>query len=83
MNALSHICRDIGVGSNYSSNFSDDSIYDIIMDIAPTFNDTMVICKWNDYKRVPCSKFIVPMFTNEGICFAFNALNSHEIYTDE
>lgn len=53
------------------------------MDIAPTFNDTMIVCKWNDDKQVPCSKFIVPVFTNEGLCFAFNALNSHEVYTDE
>lgn len=80
--ALSHVCRDLGANFNFSAKFTADSVYDIIMDVAPTFNDTMLICKWNDNKHVPCSKIIVPIFTNEGLCFAFNALNSHDIYTD-
>lgn len=62
--------------------FTNDSIYDIIKDLAPTLNDTMSDCKWKSGKS-PCSQLFAPIFTEIGLCFAFNILNSHEIYKKE
>lgn len=64
------------------SEFADEWIYDVMTDIAPTFRDTVEFCVWR-LKTINCSDYFVPMLTEIGHCFAFNALNSHEIYTDE
>lgn len=63
--------------------YATDLIYDVLMDISPTFNDTVINCKWHDSRKCGCRDYIVPVFTTEGVCFAFNALNSHDIYTEE
>lgn len=61
---------------------ADENTYDVLQDIAPKLNDIMYKCIWQG-RVFNCSKYISSTVTEEGICFVFNALNSHEIYTNE
>lgn len=51
-------------------------------DMAPTCIDTFSYCQWRNRVR-PCHELFKPVFTEKGLCFAFNALNSHETFTNE
>lgn len=64
-------------------NFTDDTIYDVIQEMAPILTETILAFKWKDLVEFGRSEFIVPILTESGLCFTFNALNSHEIYTNE
>lgn len=75
-----HMCSP----SNFQigGNKTDGRIYDILKDIAPTFNDAMFFCKWrNDFLN--CTELFKPTLTEEGYCYTFNNLNTKDIYTDE
>lgn len=63
------------------SNFTDDSVYDTIQEIAPDLNDVVAWCIWKEEDL--CIFSLSSVITAEGLCFAFNALNSNEIYTEE
>lgn len=66
-----------------------------IQEIAPQLNETIFTCDWpynidtrskkRDKQFRSCNSFdmFTPMLTEEGLCFAFNELNSNEIYTEE
>lgn len=83
MEAVSHICQFyFEDGFTFGSKLANLSIYGTILDLAPSFNETMFRCAWQ-YKNLSCSKLFVPILTEEGLCFAFNALNSREMYTEE
>lgn len=83
MRALAHICQFALLDSvAFQEPFTNGSIYSIIEQMAPTLNDTLLGCMWQ-YSLGRCSDLFVPILTEEGVCFAFNALNSHEIYTTE
>lgn len=90
-----HICRWIRVDTliqfcpffrndavQIGTKFVNESIYDVITDMAPNFDYVMLSCRWH-YQFESCSKHFVPLLTEDGLCFAFNALNSHEVYTKE
>lgn len=85
MNAVIQICEQKYVDDiNYDifQNFSDNSIIDILREIAPKYVDSVLHCTWL-YGSEECSHVFEPIITEEGICFAFNALNSRDVYTDE
>lgn len=82
MEALAQICRFYQpVYGHLKEFFLNESIYQIIRDMAPTCNDTLSYCRWQNRIR-PCQELFEPVFTERGLCFAFNALNSHETYTN-
>lgn len=82
INALAHVCTfHEPVLDQSREKFTDDSIYDIIQDISPTFNDTMFGCQWN-YKKVACEDLFTSVFTSDGLCFSFNTLNSEDVYNN-
>lgn len=66
---------------HFGRTYINESIYEMIQDMAPTFNNTIDECEWQN-EVFPCSQLFTPILTSEGVCFAFNALNSREIYTD-
>lgn len=87
LDALAHICPMLPdifpVYLRYDmDDFTDDSIYDIIQDIAPSMAETMIAFRWRNIVEFERSEFVVPILTESGVCFTFNALNSYEIYTE-
>lgn len=82
---MPHICENLWK-KFYDSNekFVPATVFNMFEDMAPTLNDTMRKCQWKgNGDNNTCSELFVPILTEEGICFSFNALNWNEIYTDE
>lgn len=83
MEALSHICQfNFRTAIRWGQNFTNSSIYDTLEDIAPSLNYSMFKCSWFN-QNVPCSTYFAPVLTENGLCFSFNTLNSHEVLSDE
>lgn len=66
----------------FADKFMNESILDTIKSMAPQFDETVVACKFAD-RWVECDKLLFPIFTEDGLCFTFNALNMHDILTNE
>ena len=79
---LSQICdAHLTNGFNLGDNFTDSRIIDVIKEGAPNFTDTMFFCKWRNEAGL-CEQWFEPIFTEEGLCFTFNVLDSREMYRD-
>lgn len=83
MEALLNFCPSTNAyGIRFQNKFSNNSIYETIKEIAPSIRRIFYLCRWKGTFR-RCSTMFTPIFTQDGYCFAFNALNSHEMYTKE
>ena len=84
LNALANVCPLLPYSVGFEDKFANESIYHTIQDIAPSFEDSLAGCNWNGMGEFhSCSTRMTSILTDEGLCFAFNALNSHEMYTNE
>lgn len=54
------------------------SIYDVLKNISPDITSIIPFAKF-----VSNIAHLQPIFTDQGLCFTFNALNSHDIFKDE
>jgi len=83
MEALSQICdphlfKRFKIGANLAEN----KIIDMLREVAPTFNETMLYCNFRSEKN-SCRNYFEEIMTDEGLCFTFNMLNAKELYRDE
>lgn len=84
LDALAHTCiflRNVPT-RNFQQFYSDDSIYDTIEGVAPDLDYVIKECRWKG-KSFKCSDQFTSIFTQWGLCFTFNALNSHDVYTNK
>lgn len=80
MSILAHYCPLLQK-IPFEYDFIGESMYEFIQLVAPSLEYSIVDCIWILDKN--CVKYITPVLTDDGLCFTFNALNSHDIYTDE
>lgn len=85
--ALFHICRGvreflITFKPYIKHNFTIESIYTAIQDIAPDLEYTLKACLWKK-KPINCSDYFTPILTSEGLCFTFNAISWNDMHTNE
>lgn len=79
--ALLQICAALKYRLKLENPYVNDSIYDTIEGMAPDLDYVMNECRWQG-KQYNCSELFVPIITKWGLCFTFNALNSHDFYTN-
>lgn len=85
LEALDHIChfsQSQSRNEHFGNKYLNETIFDRIQELAPTLSDSLSYCSWKA-QRVECTDLFKPILTEHGLCFTFNALNSHEIYTEE
>lgn len=69
------------IATNFSDDYLNDDIWNTINDYAPAFNETFMFCKLFN-KWIDCGKLFVPQITQRGLCYTFNTLNFHELFTN-
>ena len=81
LSAVAHLCPKLTKLVEFKDNFTNRYIYDDIIRMAPRDYTTLNRCFWNRQLIVPCP--YKRTFTEDGYCYTFNALNSHDTYTNE
>lgn len=64
-------------------NYETEDIYQALEDMAPTLSRTILMMRWQNKIEFSRSEYFVPVLSENGLCFTFNALNAREIYTEE
>lgn len=62
------------------SKFTDNTLYALMKELAPSMESTIPEVLWHR-NTLNGEQLMAPVISEYGYCFAFNSLNSHEIYT--
>lgn len=66
----------------FQEDFLNESIYDTYEEFAPDLNYVFHECYWQQ-EKINCSDYMTSVLTPLGRCFAFNAFNSYDMFTDQ
>lgn len=66
--------------ANIEGNISHPNVFDHLRKVAPDLLHVMYDCKW---KQRNCKRLFFNIWTEEGLCFTFNMLNSSDIYRSD
>lgn len=83
MEAVSLIC-DAHLTDSFEigGNITDNTVIDRLKEIAPTFKETMLLCKFRNTLEY-CQDYFEEIMTEEGRCFTFNMISDDDIYREE
>lgn len=87
LNAVAHICPLVPNLIKLKDNFT-KIIYESMKEIARDLFLIIPVCRWQRseecfHRGIQLRLELKPIFTDEGICYSFNALNSYDVYTNE
>lgn len=71
----------LSVLNEFPENVIDDSVFNVIRDISPGFDDSLVACGFRGSFST-CFKYFHELLTQEGRCFTYNSLTQDEIRTE-
>lgn len=78
---LAQICPFLRNHVKFSDSFTNESIYDTIQEVALKLQRSDLNCFNSMF--LDCFDWLKPLITEDGYCFTFNALNAHDMYTNE
>lgn len=81
LKSAAHICKVVPPGLiQIGSLTTNKSIYTNLRQMAPQVSDLFHRCEFNGRKTTNCSKWFQEIWTEEGVCYTFNMLNTSELY---
>ena len=85
LSAFTHVCPRLSESIEFKDIFTDKYIYKDLRRVAIRVGKIVDLCRWYKGNEVAdgCFKLIPTVLTDEGFCFAFDALNSYDTYTEE
>lgn len=83
MSALAHVCDKLGEKLGFKNGSQNDMIYKTLISTALPLENVIYAYAWQRKISKDKKNHFVSVLTEKGLCFAFNSINSHEIYTDE
>lgn len=80
MDAVAQMCLDVfkAFGGNEKTIFKNISIYESMREMSPNNSSVIPISYWRGIRGWTEFRTI---YTDEGVCFTINSINSHELYS--